>query len=812
MPQQGSLEPRRRRLALWACLVWGASALPAAAADPQLGSVTPSGGQRGTELDVVLAGARLADAQELLLYYPGIRALKVEPQKDGSVKARLAIAADCRLGQHALRLRTAGGISNLATFSVGPLAELAEVEPNNDFDKPQAVPLNITVSGVVQNEDVDYFVVDAKKGQRIVAEIEGFRLGLTTFDPSVSILDTRRFALAEADDTPLAWQDSVAAASAPADGKYLIQVRESAFGGNGACRYRLHVGTFPRPLAVYPAGGVLGQSVDVRWLGDLGDERAEKVALPAVGERLFGLVAKTDQGIAPSPNPFRLGNLPNVLETEPNDAAPQATAGPAPAAFNGVLSKPGDVDCFKFPAKAGQVFDMRVHARSIRSPVDPVLQIARSNGQVIAGNDDSGSPDSYLRFQSPADGEYVVLVSDQLQQGASHYVYRVEVASIEPKLTLGLVERQQFVDVVLPVPAGNRIAAVVSAQREDFEGEVKLELKGLPPGVTAETLPMPGDQTVVPLLLTAPADAKPSGALVDLVGRHESKDRKVEGRLNQKTMLVRGQNNREVWSHQTDRMAVAVAEAVPFRIEIVEPKAPLVQSGSMELKVAAVRQNGFKASITLRMLYNPPGVSAPASATIPEGQAQAVMPLTADGGAKPGAWKIAVLAEAPTPAGPALVSSQLANLTVAEPYFKFSFPPVVVEKGQATQLAVKIEKLKDFEGKAAVELLGLPNEVTSQPREFAKEATEIVFPLTTTAKSPAGLHKTLLCRAVAITQGEPVTHTLGTGELRIQEPVVKPAQAAPPKVEPKPQPAKPAEKRLSRLEQLRLEKQQVPNK
>ena len=102
----------------------------AIAASPQLGRVTPWGAQRGTEIDVVLAGARLADAEELLLYYPGIRVLKLEPQKDGSVKARLAIASDCRLGQHALRVRTAAGISNLVNFSVGALPEIQEVEPN----------------------------------------------------------------------------------------------------------------------------------------------------------------------------------------------------------------------------------------------------------------------------------------------------------------------------------------------------------------------------------------------------------------------------------------------------------------------------------------------------------------------------------------------------------------------------------------------------------------------------------------------------------------------------------------------------------
>ena len=62
---------------------------------------------------------------------------------------------------------------------------------------------------------------------------------------------------------------------APADGKYIVQVRESAYRGNAVCHYRLHVGTFPRPLSVYPLGGKPGEEVAFRFLGDPGGEIAK---------------------------------------------------------------------------------------------------------------------------------------------------------------------------------------------------------------------------------------------------------------------------------------------------------------------------------------------------------------------------------------------------------------------------------------------------------------------------------------------------------------------------------------------------------
>src|SRR5262249_40616621 len=157
---------------------------------------------------------------------------------------------------------------------------------------------------------------------------------------------------AASDDSPLLGQDAVASIVAPADGSYVIQVRESAYGGNGACGYRLHVGTFPRPTAVVPAGGKPGEEGELRFLGDAAGEFKQKVKLPAKAEGKFGVFAQDAQGISPSPVPFRLSDLPNVIEAEPNDSIQQVTksAGVLPLAFNGVIEKNGDVDFFRFTA------------------------------------------------------------------------------------------------------------------------------------------------------------------------------------------------------------------------------------------------------------------------------------------------------------------------------------------------------------------------------------------------------------------------------------------------------------------------------
>ena len=49
---------------------------------------------------------------------------------------------------------------------------------------------------------------------------------------------------------------------------------------------------------------------------------------------------------------------------------------------------------------------------------------------------------------------------------------------------------------------------------------------------------------------------------------------------------------------------------------------------------------------------------------------------------------------------------------------------------------MKIEKTRKLESPATIELLGLPNEVTAEQRQIDDAASEVVFPITTTSKSP----------------------------------------------------------------------------
>jgi hypothetical protein len=773
----------------------------------------PRGGQRGTEVVMTFGGARLADAQEIMCYSPGFQVTKLDV-KDNQVLATVKIAADCKLGEHAFRVRTASGVSDLKTFWVGALPVVDEKEPNNEFAKPQPIPLNCTVHGTVTSEDVDYFAVEAKKGQRISVEVEGVRVATDIgvgnfFDPFIAVLDAKRFELATSDDTPLFKQDGILSIVAPADGKYVVQIRESSYQGNGGCHYRLHVGTFSRPTAVFPLGGKPGEEVEVRFIGDPAGEIKKKVKLPAQPEPNFVLHAEDAGGISPSGLPFRLSDLPSVNEVEPNDSVATATKGAAPGAFNGVIEKPGDIDFYRFTAKKGQVFDVHCYARRMGSPLDPVMYIYNAQGGVLTGNDDMpGSPDSYIRFSVPADGEYLVSVTDHLKKGGPTYVYRIEATPVRAHVEIAVPQFAQYQQdrQWVVVPKGNRYATLLSASRADWGGDLALEAANLPAGVKMTADPVPSFMTSEPVVFEAAADAPLGGTLGVVHAKPaDPKAPPFTSHFSLRSDLVYGGPGVNLYHAYTAPAApVVVTEAVPFKIRIVEPKVPLVHNGSMNLKIVAERQNGFKGPITIYPLYNPPGVGSAGAATIADGQTETVLPLNANGGAPARKWKYVVWGVATVGNGPVWVSSQLATVEIAPPMMAFTFDRGATELGKPTTLYGKVQVATPWEGKATVKLVGLPAKVTAADVEITKDTKELAIPVTVDAAAPAGQHRNLYCQVVVTQNGEPIVQNVGSTELRINKPLVAAATPAP-AAKPQAAPAAPTEKRLSRLEQLRKE-------
>jgi hypothetical protein len=777
---------------------------------PVLNLIEPRGGQRGTEVEMHFHGERLDGLQELLAYEPGLEVRSIAVENDKHASAKVFIRPDAPLGEHGLRVRTSGGVSYLRSFFVGQFPTVHEADPNDTPEQAQRIELNTTVQGIAKAEDVDYYVCSLKKGQRFTAEVEAMRLGRTMFDAYVAIVDPRGFEIASCDDAALLRTDAFVSTIIPEDGDYRVLVREAAYEGNDACQYRVSIGTFPRPTAAFPAGARPGETLEFRFIGDPAGDFTESITIPADASGRFPLFPSRDGLHAPSPVWIRVSPLAHVAETEPNDGPKQAVPLPElPAAGHGVIGTNGDVDFFAFTAKKGENLTVKVLARDLRSPLDPVLAIRAAKGGNLANNDDQGGPDSVLEWTAPEDGTFHAVIRDQLRNGGPGYAYRLEIVRRDPAIaaSLPVVERDNSQKwKVINVPRGNRYAAVVNITRENIGGDLALEAESLPAGVQLKAPVFHRSVNATPVVFEAAADAPVAGGLHAFKLKTTGDAPPLDGRLRDIVHHVEINNQGAYHSAEADRIAVAVIDEAPFTLELEQPPVPIVKNGSMHLKVRAARKEGYQEAINLRFLWNPPGIGTPANISMPGDQSEALYEVNANGDAAPGEWQVCVLGEANTPQGPVLVSTALVTLKIAEPYIGMAIDMAATEQGKATTMICKVEYPGTFGGNATAELLGLPHGAKTQPVSFPHGQPEVHFPIEVAADATVGKHTALFCRVTVPENGATILHQVGQeGTLRID----KPAENAPPpvaKAEDKPAepaPAPPTEKPLSRLEQLR---------
>lgn len=777
-----------------------------AASEPLLRVITPRGVQRGAQHTLRFSGARIGGAVEVFLYQPGVTVDEIRRVDDNQVDVVVTVAADCTIGEHLAQIRTPRGISDYRSFYVGLFPPLAEVEPNNGQDQAQLVPMNVTAEGVVTSEDVDAWAVDLKANQKLAVEIEALRLGFL-FDPSISVLDERRFEVAGSDDSPLFRQDGTLSFLAPADGRYTILVRESSYGGNDQCHYRMHIGDFPRPTAVLPAGGPPGGEIAVRFVGDPSGEFTQNVPVES-GRGGNSTVVVRDGGgrEAPSRFPFRSIDLPNFLEQEQLVDWPAEKAVALPVALNGILAEPGQHDWYLVSAKKGEVWEFEAYAQRLGSGCDPVLNVFKADRTHLAGNDDSRGADAWQRFEVPEDGNYYLRVMDHLQRGQADFFYRVEISRVVPRLSVSIPRIDRYSQSLqsIAVPAGNRFATVLNVNRADFGGVVEVLADSLPPGITMDARPTVGNFNVLPVVFSAAPEAAACGALVDLKARLVGENRTIEGRFSNFADFVNGEPNNAVYYGATvDRLAMAVTQPAPFRISIRSPSAPLVRDGSCNLHVTLERDEGFTGPVHLRFPFRPPGVGTNYQITIPEGQNSIDYTLNANGNAQIGQWPVFVVGFSPVEGGNLWVSSGMAELNVAEPFVKITAGRSSSEQGKPAQVLCTLEQVSPFDGEASVQLLGLPPGCTAEAKTITRETTELVFDVVTTGDSPVGNHKSLFCQVTHVLAEDSAVAVTGRTELQITAPVV--VAAAPATPPPAAEPAAPAQKPLSRLEKLRAE-------
>ena len=786
--------------------------------------VTPRIGQRGTTVDVVIQGVHLVDPKEIIFDRPGIRAVAIEPMTklpkttglmhgariEEEVKCRFEIAPDCAPGEHRFRLRTATQLTSLATFHVTPFPtadELEAKEPSNGTPATaQSVPGNVTIRGRLSDsakDDVDVFRVPARAGERLSVEVDCVRLtdvhyGDSEFDTAVRVLDAAGHEIAANDENPLHVQDPLLSVKLPADTKdhVFVEIRRSVFVQQDTA-YAMHIGTFERPLAVYPAGGPPGQKLAVKLLGDPMGEKATEIAIPSQSGTFEHF------GDAPSFLRLRSFAAPNVLEV------PEAAESPVtqlPAALNGLLDKPGDTDRFRVTVKKGEHFRVRAYSSTLGSPLDVALSIRKADetkAQVTADDADlmladrdiygpnfrsrgglSDVFDPSVIWEPKADGDYLIEVRDTNGYGAATGVYRIEIDT-PPDAVFALLRSAAF-DwaesgrfTSLAVPQGNRWTfnvSLPSGQGSRFRGEMEVVAKGLPAGVTlANTRIYRGGISGWPVELVAGPEAKPGGAVITLELHPTDPKQKIETASMQWVPFI-NHSGGDAWrAVKMDRFIMAVTDPAPFSIEVEPPTIPLVRGGELGIPVKITRRAGFTEPIEIKCDYEPGGVILPPAETIPGDRSETVLRISAATNAQ--LWKgpLTVIGttlretNAYLGTGETRVSAPAIHITIAEPFLTLSSEPASVRRSGSAEYRWSVTPKSPFEGEATVNLFGLPKGVSVReplPRITAT-SKEVVFQLQATDEALLGPVTGLECEITVKAAGQEIRQRTGKGNLRI---------------------------------------------
>jgi Bacterial pre-peptidase C-terminal domain len=187
----------------------------------------------------------------------------------------------------------------------------------------------------------------------------------------------------------------------------------------------------PKVDYLFPAGAQRGTTVEVtaggifeRWPVQAWAEGKGVAVKPGKvsGQLTITVAADAEPGVhgirlydeqgASIARPFIVGTLPETLEKEPNDDPKKPhVLGKPNVVVNGRLDKPGDVDTFGVTLAKGQTLVASLEAhRTLRSPMDGVLQVLSPAGFVLEQNDDYHGLDPQIAFTAPKDGDYLVRV------------------------------------------------------------------------------------------------------------------------------------------------------------------------------------------------------------------------------------------------------------------------------------------------------------------------------------------------------------------------------------------------------------------
>ena len=457
---------------------------------PQLTGVSLRGLQIGQTTRLVLTGKNLAPNPLLLAPLSGIETKVVEGSNGQTLTLDITLADTAPAGLFPVRVATAGGLSNPLTLAVDRLPQ----RPVTAVTQKTPAQLPVAVSGLITGSDISRSFVTAKKGQRLVADVEARRLGAQC-EPVVEIKNDQGTPLAiEWSKVPLRG-DTRAEVTVPEDGVYTIEVHDLSYKAPANSHFRVKIGDLVLIDALFPPAAAAGTEVRVTPVGT-GLPEGTTLAVD-----LRKALLQTGTLVTTPRDAGLLGPAPVLRVTRGTEVVESNKPGTvidirfsdtlkAPLTISGRISKPGEVDRYALDVSPGQKLRLSLAGRAIDSPIDGELTVLVDAKAVATSQDRVGSRDPQLDFTVPDKVTRIeVTVGDLYGRGGSHFLYRLESNPIgRPDFSLALQTPQ------LNLPRVGSGLLKLQITRAGYDGpialaaigddQVTLQPKLIPAGIT----------------------------------------------------------------------------------------------------------------------------------------------------------------------------------------------------------------------------------------------------------------------------------------------------------------------------------------
>lgn len=479
-------------------------------AQPAVTSLSPTVLKPGVATQITFAGTKLEGAVGIWTSFPA-RAewIGADPaaKEVKQLVCKLHVPVGASLGIGGIAIATSKGLSDVMPVMIDDLPLVTDSGNNRLAGTPQEVTLPAVIAGTGDGASSDFYSFAVKANEKITLDLIAARLG-SDFDGVLRVLDASGKELLMLDDDIAAGADCRGVFVAPAEGKYVVELRDNRFKAGG--KYLLRIGNIPLVTTSHPIGVQRGVPTTVNFVGPhgdgltpfsllVGDQAANRLPLSA-GSGWSTLVTS---------------DLPSVVEV-----AATKDALTLPVALQGVLSAAKEKDEFPLTIAKGQRVTFKPISRSVGSPASCSLRLLNAAGGVIGEAAVTENEEEPLSVVVSENGVYRLQVSDLTGRGGSDFSYRIEVV-VGPTFSLSLKNDPKVNKTRFAIAAdGGAFALDVVAARNGYDGPIRLSLNSPRSGWQVFNSVIAAKAAEIKLYVLPPADLSPAElASLKIVGQ-----------------------------------------------------------------------------------------------------------------------------------------------------------------------------------------------------------------------------------------------------------------------------------------------------